>query len=41
MTGNDISSIYRLRISNYGILFHINKEDIKILKVNSRDDIYK
>lgn len=41
MTGNDIPPIYRLRVSKYRILFHINEEEIKILKVDSRGDIYK
>ncbi len=41
MTGNDIPPIYRLRISKYRVLFHMNEEEIKILKVDSRGDIYK
>jgi len=41
LTGNDIPPIYRIRISKYRILFHMNEEDIQILKVDSRGDIYK
>ncbi|QFR50076.1 type II toxin-antitoxin system RelE/ParE family toxin [Sulfurimonas lithotrophica] len=41
LTGNDIPPIYRIRISKYRILFHMNEEEIKILKVDSRGDIYK
>ncbi|SHO80739.1 hypothetical protein MNB_SV-15-998 [hydrothermal vent metagenome] len=41
LTGNDIPPIYRIRISKYRILFHMNKEEIQILKVDSRGDIYK
>jgi len=41
LTGNDIPPIYRIRISKYRILFHINEEEIQILKVDSRGDIYK
>jgi len=41
MTGNDIPPIYRLRISKYRVLFHMNEEEIKILKVDNRGDIYK
>ena len=41
MTGNDVPPIYRLRISKYRVLFHMNEEEIKILKVDSRGDIYK
>jgi mRNA interferase RelE/StbE len=41
LTGNDIPPIYRIRISKYRILFHMNEEGIQILKVDSRGDIYK
>jgi len=41
LTGNDIPPIYRIRISKYRILFHMNEEEIQILKVDSRGDIYK
>jgi len=41
LTGNEIPPIYRLRISKYRILFHINEEEIQILKIDSRGDIYK
>ena len=41
MTGNDIPPIYRLRVSKYRVLFHMNEEEIRILKVDSRGDIYK
>jgi len=41
LTGNNIPQIYRIRISKYRILFHMNKEKIQILKVDSRGDIYK
>ncbi|MBL1244370.1 MAG: hypothetical protein COA39_008275 [Sulfurimonas sp.] len=32
MTGNDIPPIFRLRISKYRILFHMNEDEIQILK---------
>lgn len=41
LTGNDIPPIYRIRISKYRILFYMNEEEIQILKVDSRGDIYK
>ncbi|BAS68201.1 type II toxin-antitoxin system RelE family toxin [Bathymodiolus septemdierum thioautotrophic gill symbiont] len=41
LTGNDTPPIYRIRISKYRILFHMNEEKIQILKVDSRGDIYK
>jgi mRNA interferase RelE/StbE len=41
LTGNNIPQIYRIRILKYRILFHIDKEEIQILKVDSKSDIYK
>ena len=41
LIGNDIPPIYRIRISKYRILFYMNEEEIQILKVDSRGDIYK
>ncbi len=41
LTGNDMPPIYRIRVSKYRILFHMDEKEIKILKVDSRGDIYK
>ncbi|MBS9782829.1 MAG: type II toxin-antitoxin system RelE/ParE family toxin [Arcobacter sp.] len=41
IVGNEIPPIYRLRISKYRVLFYMNEEEIKILKIDSRGDIYK
>jgi mRNA interferase RelE/StbE len=41
LVGNEIPPIYRLRISKYRILFYMLENEIKILKVDSRGDIYK
>ena len=41
MIGNNIPPIYRVRVSKYRILFHMSEEEIKILKIDSRGDIYK
>ena len=41
MSGNNIPTIYRLRVSKYRILFHMNETEIKVLKVDSRGDVYK
>jgi mRNA interferase RelE/StbE len=41
MTGNNIPPIYRLRVSKYRILFHMTSTEIKVLKVDSRGDVYK
>jgi len=32
LTGNDVPPIYRIRISKYRVLFHMNEEEIQILK---------
>jgi mRNA interferase RelE/StbE len=41
LTGSEIPPIYRVRISKYRVLFHMNEEKIEILKIDSRGDIYK
>jgi len=41
LTGNDIPPIYRIRISKYRVLFYMSEEEIKVLKIDSRGDIYK
>lgn len=41
LIGKDIPPIYRIRISKYRILFHMDEEKIQILKIDSRGDIYK
>jgi mRNA interferase RelE/StbE len=41
LAGDDIPPIFRLRVSKYRILFYMDDIEIKILKVDSRGDIYK
>jgi len=41
LVGNEIPPIYRIRVSKYRILFYMNEEEIQILKVDSRGDVYK
>ena len=41
LTGNEIPPIFRIRVSKYRILFHMNEYEIQILKVDSRGDIYQ
>jgi len=41
LKGNDIPPIFRLRVSKYRVLFYMDETDIKILKVDSRGDVYK
>ena len=41
LIGNEIPPIYRIRVSKYRILFYMNEEEIQILKVDSRGDVYK
>ena len=41
LVGNNIPPIYRLRVSKYRILFHMDEVQIQILKVDSRGDVYK
>ncbi len=41
LTSNDEPPIFRLRIGKFRILFHMTEEEIKILKIDSRGQIYK
>lgn len=41
LAGDDIPPLFRLRVSKYCILFYMDDIGIKILKVDSRGDIYK
>ena len=41
LSGNNIPPIYRLRVSKYRILFYMDENQIQILKVDSRGDVYK
>ena len=41
LAGDDIPPIFRLRVSKYRILFYMDDIEIKVLKVDSRGDIYK
>jgi len=41
LTGNDIPPIYRIRISKYRVLFYMDENEIQILKIDSRGDVYK
>jgi mRNA interferase RelE/StbE len=41
MVGNEVPPIYRLRVSKYRVLFLMEDDIVKILKVDSRGDVYK
>ena len=41
LQGNDVPPLFRLRVSKYRIIFTTENEELKILKVDSRGDIYK
>jgi len=41
LSGNNIPPIYRLRISKYRILFHMNETEIRILNPNFALEIHK
>ena len=41
LISNEIPPIYRLRISKYRVLFYMSKIEIKVLKIDSRGDVYK
>jgi len=41
MQGEKLKNIFRLRVGKYRVIFHIEKDNIKILEVDSRGDIFK
>ncbi len=41
LTGNDVPPLQRLRVSKYRIIFQIVDDELRILKIDSRGDIYK
>lgn len=40
LTGN-LQGVYRIRVGDYRILFVLNGEDINILRVQHRKDVYR
>lgn len=41
LQGNDVPPLYRLRVSKYRIIFMMDTENVEVLKVDSRGDVYK
>ncbi|WP_457560709.1 type II toxin-antitoxin system RelE family toxin [Caminibacter sp.] len=41
LTTSEEPPIYRLRVGKYRVLFYMNEKEIKILKIDSRRQIYK
>ena len=41
LTGNNIPPVYRVRVTKYRILLYMNEQEMQILKIDSRGDIYK
>lgn len=41
LRGKKIKNIYRLRIGKYRVIYSLEKEIIKIIKIDTRGDIYK
>ena len=41
LQSNDAPPIYRLRVSKYRVLFLMDDENVQVLKVDTRGDIYK
>ncbi|WP_457564954.1 type II toxin-antitoxin system RelE family toxin [Caminibacter sp.] len=41
LTTSEEPPIYRLRVGKYRVLFYMNEKEIKILKIDSRGQIYK
>lgn len=41
LRGKKIKNIFRLRIGKYRVIYHLEKEIIKIIKIDTRGDVYK
>jgi mRNA interferase RelE/StbE len=42
LVGNEISSLFRLRVGKYRIIYmYEDEQTIKIIKIDSRGDVYK
>ncbi len=41
LKGKKIKNIYRLRIGKYRVIYSFDKEEIKIIKIDTRGDVYK
>ena len=39
--GKKIPTLYRLRIGNYRVIFHRNWDKIRVIKIDTRGDVYK
>ena len=41
LNGKKLDNIYRLRIGKYRVVYQANEENITIVKVDTRGDVYK
>lgn len=41
LKGKKIRNIYRLRMGKYRVIFYSGKEFIKVVKIDTRGDVYK
>jgi mRNA-degrading endonuclease RelE of RelBE toxin-antitoxin system len=41
LKGKKVKNLYRLRIGKHRVLFIIEKESIKVVKIDTRGDVYK
>ncbi len=41
MKGNKIKNIFRLRIGKYRIIYSFEKDIVKVIKIDTRGDVYK
>jgi len=41
LKGKRIKNIFRLRIGRYRVIYLLEKESIKIIKIDTRGDVYK
>ena len=41
LKGKKVKNIFRLRIAKYRVIYSLEKETIKIIKIDTRGDVYK
>ncbi len=41
LKGKNIPPLYRLRIGKYRVIFLMSEDEIRIIKIDSRGDVYK
>ncbi len=41
MRGKKIKDLFRLRIGKFRVIYSVNEDELKVIKIDTRGDIYK